>query len=40
MLLGILGATLLGKLITSKGTIRAGEGAIRESKNFSMCLVL
>ena len=29
MLLGVLGASLLGKLITSKGTIR-------EDQNFSM----
>ena len=40
MLLGILGAFLLGTLITSKDTIRAGEGAIRERQNFSMRLVI
>ena len=29
MLLGTLGATLLGKLLSCKGKIRAGEGTIR-----------
>ena len=29
MLLGTLGTSLLGNLLTGKGTIRAGEGAIR-----------
>ena len=29
MLLGTLGASLLGNLLTVKGTIRAGEGTIR-----------
>ena len=29
MLLGTLGATLLGNLLTGKGTIRVGEGTIR-----------
>ena len=29
MLLGTLGATLLGNLLTGKGTIRAVEGTIR-----------
>ena len=29
MLLGTLGASLLGNLLTGKGTIRAGEGTIR-----------
>ena len=28
MLLGTLGASLLGNLLTGKGTIRAGKGAI------------
>ena len=28
MLLGTLGASLLGNLLAGKGTIRAGEGAI------------
>ena len=29
MLLGTLGASLLGTLLTGKGTVRAGEGTIR-----------
>ena len=29
MLLGTLGASLLGNLITRKGTVRAGEGFLR-----------
>ena len=29
MLLGSLGASLLGNLLTNKGTIRAGEGAFK-----------
>ena len=32
MLLGTLGASLLGSLLTGKGTIRAGEGTIRAGK--------
>ena len=31
MLLGILGTSLLGNLLTGEGVIRAGEGAIRAS---------
>ena len=34
MLLGILGASLLGKLLTDKGTIRAVEGTIRAGQGF------
>ena len=34
MLLGTLGASLLGNLLTSKGTIRPGEGTIRAGQNF------
>ena len=34
MLLGTLGATLLGNLLTSKGTIRTGEDTIRAGKYF------
>ena len=34
MLLGTLGASLLGNLLTGKGTIRAGEGTIRAGKTF------
>ena len=29
MLLGTLGATLLGNLLSEKGTVRAGEGIVR-----------
>ena len=31
MLLGILGASLSGNLLTGKGTIRAGEGLLMPS---------
>ena len=34
MFLGTLGASLLGYLLTGKGTIIAGEGAIRTVENF------
>ena len=34
MLLGTLGASLLGNLLTGKSTIRADEGAIRASQDF------
>ena len=34
MLLGILGASLLGNLLTGKGTVRAGEGIIRAGQDF------
>ena len=34
MLLGTVGASLLGNLLTGKGTIRAGEGTIRAGQNF------
>ena len=34
MLLGTLGASLLGNLLAGKGTIRAGEGTVRASKSF------
>ena len=33
-LLGTLGATLLGNVITGKGTIRAGKGMIRAGQDF------
>ena len=29
MLIGTLGASLLGKLLSGKGTVRAGEGIVR-----------
>ena len=34
MLLGTLGASLLGNLLTGKGTIRAGKGTIRAGQDF------
>ena len=34
MLLGTLGASLLGNLLTGKGTIRAGEGTVRACQDF------
>ena len=34
MLLGTLGVSLLGNLLTGKGTIRAGEGTIRAGQDF------
>ena len=34
MLLGTLSVTLLGNLLTGKGTIRAGEGTIRADQDF------
>ena len=34
MLLGTLGTSLLGNLLTGKGIIRAGEGAIGAGEKF------
>ena len=34
MILGTLGASLLGNLLTGRGTIRAGEGTIRAGQDF------
>ena len=34
MLLGILGAYLLGNLLTGKGTIRASKGTVRPVQDF------
>ena len=34
MLLGTLGASLLGNLYTGEGTIRAGDGMIRAGQDF------
>ena len=34
MLLGTLGPSLLGNLLTGKGTIRVGEGTIRAGEKF------
>ena len=36
MLLGTLGASLLGNLFTRKGTIRAGEGIVRAGYSYSI----
>ena len=41
MLLGTLGASLLGNLLTDKGTVRsAGEGTIRAAHDFYCHLFL
>ena len=40
MLLGILGASLLGNLLTGKGTTTAAEGTIRAGEDFWCCLIL
>ena len=34
MLLGTLGASLLGNLLTGKGIVRAGKGTIRAGQDF------
>ena len=34
MIICTLGASLLANLLTGKGTIRAGEGTIREGRHF------
>ena len=34
ILLGTLGASLSGNLLTGKGTIRVGEGRVRAGENF------
>ena len=34
MLLGTLSASLLGNLLSGKGTIRAGEGLIKAGQDF------
>ena len=34
MLLGTLGASLLGNLLTGKGTVRAGKDTIKVVQNF------
>ena len=36
MLLSALGDSLLGNLLTGKGTIRAGEGTIRAGQDFNV----
>ena len=40
MLLGTLGASLLGNQLTSKNTIRAGEDTTRAGQGFECCLIL
>ena len=40
MLLGFLGANVLGNLLTGKGTIRAVEEIIRAKENFQCCPIL
>ena len=41
MLLGTLGASLLGNMLTGKGINRVGYGSKRSSvKNFQCCLIL
>ena len=40
MLVSALGATLLGNLLTGKGTIRAGKGTIRADQDFKCDLIL
>ena len=34
MSLSTLGASILGNLLTGKGTVRAGEGTIKTGQNF------
>ena len=34
MLLGTLGVTLLGNLLTNQGTIRTGKGTVRAGQDF------
>ena len=40
MLLGTLGACLLGNLLTGKVTIGSGEYTIRADQDFYRCLIL
>ena len=40
ILLSNLGPTLLGNLLTVKGTTRAGEGTIRAGEHFYYCLII
>ena len=40
MLLGTLGESLLGNLLTGKGLVRAGEGTIRAGYGTSIKIVL
>ena len=40
MILGNLGASLLGNILTGKEVIRAGEGTIRPGQIISCCIML
>ena len=40
MLLGTLGASILGNLLTGKGRIRVSEGIVKAGQEFSGCLIL
>ena len=40
MLLGTLGASLSGNLLSGEGTIRVGEGLVRVGQVFQCCLIL
>ena len=40
MVVGTLGASLIGNLLTGKGTIRTGEGTIRAGKHFFFCCLI
>ena len=40
MLLGTLGASVLGNLLAAKSTITAGEENVRAGQDFESCLIL
>ena len=40
MLLGNLGATLLGNLLTDEGEIRTAEGTVRAGQDFQCAFIL
>ena len=40
MLLGTLSASLLGNLLTGKGTIKVGDATVRARQDFWYCLIL
>ena len=40
ILLGTLGASLLGNLLTGKDTSRVNEGTVRAAQDFKGCLIL
>ena len=39
MLLGKLGPSLLGNLLTGKGMIRTSKGTVRVGQDFQCCLI-